>query len=122
MKNDTTLAPREFVKESGNYELFKSKTLASIHNTVRAVLVIFCLDGVAFLQEIYKGLNKLNNICGIMIYPFGSLNGDKVREMLPDMTNLHLVDNDVQALDTLKQLIHNASDLSYKSDRGNMEI
>ena len=96
--------------------------LARIHSSVRTVLVIFCLDGVAFLQEIYRGLNKLNSICGIMIYPFGTLNADKIKEMLPNMTNLHLVDNDAQALTTLKQLINSAKDLTYKNDRGNMQI
>ena len=42
--------------------------------------------------------------------------------MLPNMTNIHLVDNDAQALTTLKQLINSASDLTYKKDRGNMQI
>ena len=49
MKNDgSTLAQKEYVKEN-NYDTFKSKMLTRIHSTVRGVLVLFCLDGVAFL-------------------------------------------------------------------------
>jgi hypothetical protein len=44
----------------------------------------------------------MNNICGIMIYPFGSLNVKKVKEMLgTSVSNLQVVEDDTQAMETL---------------------
>mgnify|MGYP006119941461 CR=1 FL=1 len=73
-----SIADKEYVKES-NFEKFKIKLLDRIRSTVRTVLVIFCLDGLAFIQQIFCGLNKLNSITGIMIYCSDSITPDKIK-------------------------------------------
>jgi len=79
MITDDALGQLAFVQES-NYELFKKEMLIRIKSTVKTVLVIFCDHGLAFLKQIFSGLNRFNSICSILIYCTGSMEENEIKK------------------------------------------
>ena len=99
--------------------------LVRIKSSVKIVLVIFCGHGLAFIKQIFNGLNRFNSICSILIYCTGKMNENEIKSQFPnDLKNLtvQFAKEDKDAYQKLEKLVTAAKDGSFRQERDKMEI
>ena len=72
-----------------------------LKSTVKAVLVLFCQDGVAFLKQLYSGLDKVGSLERVLIV----MDEGQVDNDVKQYDNVTVEKDPESALGKLKQLI-----------------